>query len=115
MRGRVEHERAHRTEGKLMKKSPHSEVQPDSAKAITYALMANVAIACAEFAGAMFTDSGSMLARGFHWLADSGNQSLILWGLRSRSKAEIPPSALGVLRAVSGWAGMASPAAMKHE
>ncbi len=44
--------------GDLMTKTPHADCPPDSAKAIIYALAANVAIALAKFAGAMFTGSG---------------------------------------------------------
>ncbi len=54
-----------------------------------YALVANVAIAIAKFAGAIFTGSGSLMAEAVHSTADSCNQILLLLGLK---RAKLPPN-----------------------
>jgi cation diffusion facilitator family transporter len=77
--------------------------QPDTTRSILYALGANVAIAAAKFAGAAYTGSGALLAEGFHSLADSGNEGLLLLG---RKQAKARPSAhhpLGQGRATYFW------------
>ena len=62
----------------------------DSVKSIFFALGANSAIAVAKFAAAIFTGSGAMMAESIHSAADSGNQLLLLLGLKQAKK---PPSA----------------------
>jgi len=62
----------------------------DSVKSIFFALGANSAIAVAKFAAAIFTGSGAMMAEAIHSVADSGNQLLLLLGLKQAKK---PPSA----------------------
>jgi len=77
--------------------------QADSLKSIFYALGANLAIALAKFAAALYTGSGSMMAEAIHSVADSGNQLLLLLGIRLARK---PPSAdfpLGHGREVYFW------------
>ena len=75
----------------------------DSVRTILYALGANLAIAVAKSAAAIFTGSSAMLAEAIHSFADSGNQGLLLWGLK---QAKRPPSAdypLGWGKAVFFW------------
>lgn len=75
----------------------------DSLKSIMYALGANLMIAVAKMAAALYTGSGAMLAEAVHSLADTGNQVLLLVGLR---RSAIPPSPeypLGHGRAVYFW------------
>jgi cation diffusion facilitator family transporter len=75
----------------------------DSVKSILFALGANCAIAIAKFAAAAITASGAMLAEAIHSLADTGNQLLLLVGLRV---ARRPPSAeypLGYGKAIYFW------------
>src|SRR5437867_10887064 len=77
--------------------------QPDTARAIFYALGANVAITLVKFAGALFTGSGALLAESFHSLADTGNEALLLLG---RKQARAPASEhhpLGHGRATYFW------------
>jgi cation diffusion facilitator family transporter len=61
-----------------------------SAKAILYAFVANLGIALAKLAAAVYTHSGSMLAEAIHSFADCGNQVLLFVGLRQSQK---PPDA----------------------
>src|SRR5438094_6973948 len=62
----------------------------DSVRSILYALGANLAIAAAKTAAAVATGSSAMLAEAIHSFADSGNQGLLLWGMK---QAKRPPSA----------------------
>ncbi len=63
--------------------------ESNSLKSIFFALGANAAIALAKFLAALFTGSGSMMAEAVHSLADTGNQLLLLLGIRMAKK---PPS-----------------------
>jgi cation diffusion facilitator family transporter len=51
-------------------------------RAVLAALLANLGIAVAKFIGWLLTGSSSMLAEGFHSVADSGNQLMLLLGGR---------------------------------
>jgi cation diffusion facilitator family transporter len=75
----------------------------DSMKSILFALGANLAIAIAKLAAAIVTGSGSMMAESIHSMADSGNQLLLILGLK---RSKIPPSAeypLGHGKAIYFW------------
>ncbi len=77
--------------------------EADSLKSILFALGANLAIAVAKLAAALFTGSGAMLAEAIHSFADCGNQLLLLIGIR---KAKHPPShdyPLGFGKAIYFW------------
>jgi cation diffusion facilitator family transporter len=60
----------------------------DARKSVLAALLANTAIAIAKFVAALVSGSTSMLAEAFHSMADTGNQALLLFGLK---RAEKPP------------------------
>jgi cation diffusion facilitator family transporter len=57
-----------------------------SARAILYAFIANLGIALAKLAAALYTKSGSMLAESIHSFADCGNQVLLYVGLKQSQK-----------------------------
>ncbi|MGI9046666.1 MAG: cation diffusion facilitator family transporter, partial [Burkholderiales bacterium] len=57
----------------------------DKPIAVYGAIAANLLIAIAKFTAAFFTGSSAMVSEGVHSLVDTGNQALILLGIR-RSK-----------------------------
>ena len=77
--------------------------QADSLKSIFFALGANLAIALAKTAGAVFTGSSSMLAEAIHSFADCANQALLIWGLKEARRAASPDHPLGHGRAIYFW------------
>ena len=50
--------------------------------AVVAALLANLGIAVAKFVGFLITGASSMLAEAFHSVADTGNQTMLLFGSR---------------------------------
>jgi cation diffusion facilitator family transporter len=61
-------------------------------KGVIYAaIFANIAIAVCKFSAAAVTGSSAMLAEAFHSTADSGNELLLLWGIKRSAR---PPDAL---------------------
>src|SRR3954449_4977567 len=60
--------------------------QKDPRKSVFAALGANTAIAIAKFVAAIVSGSASMLAEAFHSLADTGNQALLLLGIKRAAR-----------------------------
>ena len=77
--------------------------QADSFKSILFALGANLAIALAKTAGAVFTGSASMLAEAIHSYADCGNQALLIWGMKEARGAPTADHPLGFGKAIYFW------------
>ncbi|MBF8293381.1 MAG: cation diffusion facilitator transporter family protein [Steroidobacteraceae bacterium] len=78
-------------------------MKADSVRTILYALGANLAIAAAKSAAAVFTGSSAMLAEAIHSFADSGNQGLLLWGMRQAKRPPTPDYPLGWGKEIFFW------------
>ena len=74
-----------------------------SARAILYAFFANLGIALAKTAAALYTRSGSMLAESIHSYADCGNQVLLWVGLRQSEKLPDPEHPMGYGKLTYFW------------
>jgi cation diffusion facilitator family transporter len=64
-----------------------------SKKVIIAALIGNTLISITKFGAAAFTGSSAMMSEGIHSLVDTGNQILLLYGIKQASKpadAEFP-------------------------
>lgn len=57
-----------------------------SRKSLFAALAANAGIAAAKFGGAAYTGSSAMMSEGIHSLVDTGNQFLLLFGMKDSSR-----------------------------
>src|SRR5512143_3805661 len=59
----------------------------ESTRAVLAALAANFGIAISKFVAAAITGSSAMLSEGSHSVVDTGNQGLLLLGMRQSRKA----------------------------
>jgi cation diffusion facilitator family transporter len=59
---------------------------PSSSRAIIAALIGNSLIAIAKFIAASYTGSSAMFSEGVHSVVDSGNQLLLLYGVKRSKK-----------------------------
>jgi len=57
-----------------------------SKKVIIAALIGNALISITKFTAALFTGSSAMLSEGIHSLVDTGNQMLLLYGMKQANK-----------------------------
>src|SRR6185437_14664137 len=58
----------------------------ESTRAVIAAIAGNLAIAVCKFVAAGFSGSAAMLAEAIHSLVDTGNDGLMLYGLRRSTK-----------------------------
>ena len=79
-----------------------------STRAVIAALLANLGIAIAKFAGFLFTGSSSMLAESIHSVADTGNQILLLVGGRRATRVATRQHPFGFGRERFFWAFVVS-------
>src|SRR2546427_10426484 len=75
----------------------------DSVRSILYALGANLAVAAAKPVTRLAPGSSAMLAEARHSFADSGNQGLLLWGMKQAKRPPSPGYPLGWGKAVFFW------------
>jgi cation diffusion facilitator family transporter len=76
---------------------------PDSVKSILFALGANSSIAVAKGFAAAYTGSGAMLAEAIHSVADSGNQLLLLLGIKQSKRPPNMEYPLGFGKSIYFW------------
>ena len=74
-----------------------------ASRAILYAFIANLGIALAKLAAAIYTKSGSMLAESIHSFADSGNQVLLYMGLTQSQRPADAKHPLGYGKTSYFW------------
>src|SRR2546421_523304 len=72
-----------------------------SRKVIYAAIVANLAIAISKFIAAAFTRSSAMLAEAVHSAVDTGNELLLLFGMRRGRPPAAPLHPFGQGKAVS--------------
>jgi divalent metal cation (Fe/Co/Zn/Cd) transporter len=71
---------------------------------VIYAAMAgNCLVAITKFIAAAWTGGSAMTAEGVHSLVDTGNQALLLYGLRQAEQRPTPERPLGHGREVYFW------------
>jgi cation diffusion facilitator family transporter len=75
-----------------------------SQKVVYAAIAANLGIALSKFAAALLTGSAAMLAEAFHSSADTGNELLLLIGLKRSSRPPDQQHPFGHARELYFWA-----------
>ncbi|MHC4089748.1 MAG: cation diffusion facilitator family transporter [Planctomycetota bacterium] len=74
-----------------------------SKRVIYAALAGNAAIAVTKFIAAAVSGSSAMLAEAIHSVVDTGNQLLLLWGIRQANRPADPQFPLGHGKEVYFW------------
>lgn len=80
-----------------------SHDKTNSLRSILFALGANGSIFVAKLTAALITGSGAMLAEAVHSLADTGNQFLLILGLKQSKKKPTAEHPLGYGKSIYFW------------
>src|SRR5436309_12400150 len=74
-----------------------------SSKKVVYAaLLGNVLVALTKFAAARLTGSSAMVSEAIHSLVDTGNEILLLYGLRRAARPPAPRAQRSIAR-IAWW------------
>jgi divalent metal cation (Fe/Co/Zn/Cd) transporter len=79
-------------------------VKSDSRKVIFAALGANALIAVSKFVAASITGSSAMMSEGVHSVVDTGNQGLLLLGMRRAKRPADAAHPFGYGAEIFFWA-----------
>jgi divalent metal cation (Fe/Co/Zn/Cd) transporter len=74
-----------------MQRVPKECLSDRAKKVVVVAIIANLALAICKYVAAVFTGSSAMFAEAFHSTADTGNEFLLLIGMKRSMR---PPDAL---------------------
>jgi len=88
---------------RMAQKKERAPVASSSHKVIYTAVIGNALIAVTKFVAAVITGSSAMISEGIHSVVDTGNQLLLLYGIRQSKKSADARFPLGHGREIYFW------------